>query len=179
MKKIAPALLLVGCFVGGYAAFRGGGVITETIAQPAAEVALDAAPAVPVVAELAPAPSADVSTHPTADDPDGVLLAAYKAIVNHDWWALVAVFLVGLVWLSRQPWALGRVPWFLTDRGGAVLALGISLAGVLSHAIFATGGPPSLAALWAAAKITGLGVGLYTLLKKLISSAGKPAPATP
>lgn len=138
--------------------------------------------------DAAPAPDASIVTPPPGhalpplpdpgDDSGGFVLASYKWIMDGGWLALVP-FLVGLIWIARHPktWPLSKWSSFqsfvTTARGAAVLTLSMALGGMLLHAILATGGAPTFAALKTAVLMGASAAGLYSLLKALIWGGAK------
>lgn len=104
---------------------------------------------------------------PTVDAP-GWVRVAYDAMQRHDYRMLAAVLLVGFVAVARKYGARvpGKVGAFVaSDRGGAVLSLGLALIGGVIHALLA-GQPLGLAMLGTAMYVSFLASGGYALVKK-------------
>jgi hypothetical protein len=111
------------------------------------------------------------------ENPDDFLMETFKAVQSGNWTAVTAMVLIGIVWLARKPWALGRVAFFKTDRGGVIMALGLALVGGLGHAIAAAGKFPSDLATYKAIGMTAVtAMGGYVALKRLIWPAEKKQP---
>lgn len=111
------------------------------------------------------------------ENPDTFLMETFKAVQSGNWTAVTAMVLIGIVWLARKPWALGRVAFFKTDRGGVIMALGLALVGGLGHAIIAVGKFPSDLATYKAIGMTAVtAMGGYVAFKRLIWPAEKKHP---
>ena len=80
---------------------------------------------------------ADGGSSVAADDPAGLLRAAYDAATTKRWTALAGVAMIGVTYIVRR-FVLGRVAWFQTRTGGFVLAASLSLLGTFGLAL-ATG----------------------------------------
>jgi hypothetical protein len=125
---------------------------------------------------------ASAPTLPDPDkDPGSYLEQAFNAARSGDWTAVTALFLIGIVWLARKPWALGKIKFFSTDRGGVVLAFGLSVLGGLATAITAMGKFPTDIATYKMIAMTAVtAMGGYVALKRLIWPPDKKTdPATP
>lgn len=140
----------------------GSGSAVVVIPPPPADVPVDAGSAV-----------APVEPSPIDDDPMGFLESTYKAIKTGEWWHVTAFGLIGVVWLGRQKWALGRVPWFMTDRGGVALAFGLAFMGSFAHAALAGVGFPGLEAMKAAFLTAVAAIGGYVGAKRLLWPSDK------
>lgn len=130
--------------------------------------------------------SADpVAAVPDLDkDPGGFLEQAFQATRSGDWTMVTALALIGCVWVARKPWALGKVAFFKTDRGGVAMVLGLSIVGGLANAIIALGKFPTDMLTYKAILQTAVtAIGGYVALKRIIWPSDKkpadPAPATP
>jgi hypothetical protein len=137
----------------------------------------DAAPAdASIVA--APANTSLPALPDPGDDAGGFVLQSYKWVMAGGWLALVP-FLVGLIWVARHPKTYPLSKWaafqafVATGRGAAVLTLAMTLAGMLLHAILATGGTPTFAAIKVAVMTGATAAGMYSLLKALIWGGAK------
>lgn len=101
-------------------------------------------------------------------DIEAFLKTVYDAILNRDYRGLAAIVLVGIVALARKYGARvpGKVGAFISsDRGGAVLALGLAVLGGAANALGAHQ-PLSLAMLGSAIYVAVLAAGGYALVKK-------------
>jgi len=98
-------------------------------------------------------------------DPVGYARAAYSAAKGGQWLALVALLIVGLVYVVRR-WGAKLLPWLGTDRGGVASAL---VCGVLvSLAASALSGSLGVGSIVGAFEQAVIAVGGFTVLKKLI-----------
>lgn len=102
--------------------------------------------ATPVVSAPAPVPAYDAaraadkptapppaSTAPPDPEKDGFafLKAVYEAVMSKNWAWAGALALIGIVWALRK-FGSGKLPWFKSDRGGAVLVMATSILGALA-----------------------------------------------
>lgn len=88
------------------------------------------------------------------------------AVTSRNYALLAALVVVVLVYLLRK--FGGRfIPFFNTDRGGAVLVLGVSLAGAVANAL-AAGAPFSLALLLTALQVALTAAGGFTIIKRIL-----------
>lgn len=106
-------------------------------------------------------------------DAGGFLSFLLSAVVGRNWILLAAAVCVGLTYLLRT-FGAKWVPFFATDRGGAVLVLVIGMLGGIGSAL-AEGKP------WWAAILGGLGLaatsaGAFVIPKKLVAPTPAPAP---
>lgn len=119
---------------------------------------------------------------PTPDlekDPGGFLEQVFRAARSGDWTMVTALALIGSVWVARKPWALGRVGFFKTDRGGVAMVLGLSVVGGLANAIIALGKFPTDMLTYKTILLTAVtAMGGYVALKRLIWPADR-RPADP
>ncbi|QSQ17171.1 hypothetical protein [Myxococcus landrumensis] len=88
------------------------------------------------------------------------------AVTSRNYALLAALVVVLLVYLLRK-FGGAFVPFLRTDRGGALLVLGVSLAGAVANAL-AAGAPFSLALVLTAAKVALTAAGGFTLVKRLL-----------
>lgn len=111
-----------------------------------------------------------------AADPGAFAKAVYDAFHARNWRLLGALLLVGLVWAARQ--AKRWVPWFGTDRGGAVLVLALGVLTGLSSAL-AAGAPFTGYLLLDCLTGSVIAAGGWVLVKRLIwpKDRATPAPA--
>jgi hypothetical protein len=145
---------------------------------------LSAVAIVPVVAVLTLFPSLALSqvvvapavaAIPTMPDPEGNLAsfagAVYQAFASRNWGVLIALLLVGLVFLARR---FGSKAWpFLgTDRGGALLSLVGGLGISVFAAATAAGAHTILQVLGTGLLMTVTASGTYALIKKLLFPSG-------
>ncbi|TQF09182.1 hypothetical protein FJV41_45945 [Myxococcus llanfairpwllgwyngyllgogerychwyrndrobwllllantysiliogogogochensis] len=93
------------------------------------------------------------------------------AVTSRNYALLAALVVVLLVYLLRK-FGGAFIPFLRTDRGGAVLVLGVSLAGAVANAL-AAGAPFSLALLVTALKVALTAAGGFTVIKRLVF--GTPA----
>ena len=99
-------------------------------------------------------------------DPVGFVSALWSAARSAKWLALVGGIIWLLVWATRK-WGAKLVPWFRSDRGGVVLAIGSAvLAGVASWLAMGT---ITLEALVVALVAAGGASGWRSWIKRLIS----------
>lgn len=101
-------------------------------------------------------------------DIQAFLKTVYDAVMHRDYRLLVATVLVGFVAVARKYGARvpGKVGAFVaSDRGGAVLALGLAIIGGAANALLAAQ-PLSLAMLGSAVYVAVLAAGGYSLVKK-------------
>jgi hypothetical protein len=101
-------------------------------------------------------------------NPGDFLEQSFAALRSGNWTIVAAFALIGVTWVARKPWALGRIKFLSTDRGGVVLALSVSLIGGFAHALAATGKLPDLTTLKAILTTAVAGMGGYTALKRLV-----------
>jgi hypothetical protein len=117
---------------------------------------------------LLPVPACGQDAVPPGAELD--VLAAVKAIVvavQSGQWpvAVVLAFVVAIAVLKK--YGAAYIPWLKTSEGGTVLALAVSVAGVLGAAAFA-GTPITWALLWVGVK-TGFGtIGGYLGMRRLL-----------
>lgn len=109
-------------------------------------------------------------------DPGGFVSTVLSSARAGQWRLFAACLLIGAVALAR--YALGRSSWFKTDRGGAVLVLGLALVGGVATSL--------VAERWSAAVLINslttafMAAGGYAILKKLFAPSDKAsAPASP
>lgn len=94
----------------------------------------------------------------------------FDAIKGGNWWLLVALGLVLVVWLVRK--LLGpKVPWLQTQAGGAILNLVISFGGALAT-VLVTGQPMGWLVALGALKVAFTAAGGWTLVKHLLTLLG-------
>jgi hypothetical protein len=123
------------------------------------------------------APTPDAIEIPPAPDPaadlGGYARAVVDAVRGGRWLVTFGLLLVGLVAAAR--WGLGRVvPWFLTDRGGTILAAVTAFVAVVGSGLAA--GIPLGVDLLGAAVAAGAGaIGLFTGAKRLIRPSDQRA----
>jgi hypothetical protein len=122
-------------------------------------------------AVLAPAAAAI----PTMPDPEGNLAgfagAVYQAFAAKNWGVLIALVLVGLVFLARR-FGSKAWPFLSTDRGGALLSLVGGLGLSVFAAATAAGTPTVLRVLSTGLLMTVTASGTYVLIKKLLFPSG-------
>jgi hypothetical protein len=88
------------------------------------------------------------------------------AVANRNYALLVALVVVLAVYLLRK-FGGSRVPFLRTDRGGALLVIGVSLAGAVANAL-AAGAPFSGALMLTALRVALTAAGGFTLVKRLV-----------
>jgi H+/Cl- antiporter ClcA len=88
------------------------------------------------------------------------------AVQNKNYALLVALVVVLAVYVLRK-FGGEFIPFFRTDRGGAVLVLAFSLAGAVANALTA-GAPLSGGLLLAALQVGLTAAGGFTLIKRLL-----------
>jgi hypothetical protein len=148
----------------GSAAGSGSAVLTTVAAGSGSAASSPAAPATP-----------DPETNPA-----GFLEDSYNAVRSGNWIHFAALLLIGLTWLARKPWALGRWAFFKTDRGGVAMAFGLSILGGLGTALAALGKFPTDLATYKAIAMTAVtAMGGYVALKRLLWPADKKPETTP
>lgn len=108
-----------------------------------------------------PAPDTDFS---------GYLATIVDSMVSSNWKALAVALVIGVVWVLRKS---RFIPWFSTDRGGAVLALISGIVTVLGGNI-ATGLETSFSSVFDGIWMGVAAAGGYSVVKKIIS----PKPET-
>lgn len=109
-------------------------------------------------------------------DPVGFFKSTYDAAKSGQWWMLVSMIVMALVWGARK-WAK-KIAWFKTDRGGACLAMGIGILGGMAHGILAEGAP-TLGMLTESIKVTVGAMGGYVAIKKSLFPSDKKNGTTP
>lgn len=88
------------------------------------------------------------------------------AVTSRNYALLAALLVVVLVYLLRK--LGGRfIPFFNTDRGGALLVLGVALAGAVANAL-AAGAPFSVALLLTALQVGLTAAGGFTIIKRIL-----------
>ncbi len=70
-------------------------------------------------------------------DPGTLITQLLGAIQGRNWILIVSAVLSGAIYVVRR-WGLAWIPWFGTDRGGAVLTVVVGILGALASAL-ATG----------------------------------------
>ncbi|NTX39841.1 hypothetical protein HUA78_35930 [Myxococcus sp. CA033] len=90
----------------------------------------------------------------------------FNAVTSQNYALVASLVVVLLVFLLRK-FGGTFVPFFNTDRGGAVLVLGVSLAGAVANAL-AAGAPFSLSLMLTAVKVALTAAGGFTLVKRLL-----------
>ncbi|MCP3103838.1 hypothetical protein LZ198_33660 [Myxococcus sp. K15C18031901] len=88
------------------------------------------------------------------------------AVTSRNYALVASLVVVVLVYLLRK-FGSAFVPFFNTDRGGAVLVLAVSLAGAVANAL-AAGASFSLALVLTAVKVALTAAGGFTLIKRLL-----------
>jgi hypothetical protein len=115
-------------------------------------------------------------------DPVGWLESAYETVKSGAWVHAIALGLMGLVWLARQKWALGRIKFFASDRGGVALVFLASLVTGIATALAATGKMPDAQAVRVILQTAFEAIGGFVTLKRVLWPPDKqpdPAPAIP
>jgi len=88
------------------------------------------------------------------------------AVTSRNYALLAALVVVVLVYLLRR--FGGRfIPFFNTERGGAMLVLCVSLAGAVANAL-AAGAPFSVALLLTALQVGLMAAGGFTIIKRIL-----------
>lgn len=105
------------------------------------------------------------------EDPVGFFKSTYDSAKSGQWWMLVSLIVIALVWVARK-WGAKKIDWFETDRGGAVLALSVGILGGMAHGILAEGAP-TLQMLTEAVKVTVGAMGGYVAIKKSLFPSDK------
>ncbi|TQF10701.1 hypothetical protein FJV41_38125 [Myxococcus llanfairpwllgwyngyllgogerychwyrndrobwllllantysiliogogogochensis] len=106
---------------------------------------------------------------PSPEQFDAFAQLLFNAVTSQNYALVASLVVVLLVFLLRK--FGGRfIPFFNRDRGGAVLVLGVSLAGAVANAL-AAGAPFSLSLLLTAAKVALTAAGGFTLVKRLLFGA--------
>jgi hypothetical protein len=127
--------------------FRSAAIMSLLLVAQAARAAPPdgSAPVAATTAAVAPAPpvatigppiavNAPTGAHNAPDpaaDPTAFLDAIANAARAGHWRLFVGLVLIGFIWLIRA-WGGAVVPWLRTDRGGAVTALAVGVAGAFS-----------------------------------------------
>lgn len=155
------------------------GVAAATMPPPAhATVLVDAGPALGQDPSCAPncppgtvqaVALAEPQTVPEAIDTAGV---AYEAIRAGEWRLAMAALLVLLVAGARR-WGARLSPWLATDRGGAVLALGLAV-GLEVAAVLVLDAPLGFTALLYALTTAVAAAGGRQLLRRLLWPQDSP-----
>lgn len=173
MKRITRnrrASLVCGAIMSLGIATAGLAVAAPVEVTPALEVTAavpsDAGPAVDAGFSAGEGTAAATVPDP-GDDPGGFLSAVYDAVRGGKWLGAVALLVVALVWAARR-WGGKMVPWLRTDRGGAVLALAVSVLGALANAVLAGEGVPGWGVLWSALQVGFLAAGGFAVVKKIL-----------
>ncbi|TQF10106.1 hypothetical protein FJV41_41160 [Myxococcus llanfairpwllgwyngyllgogerychwyrndrobwllllantysiliogogogochensis] len=103
---------------------------------------------------------------PNPEQFDAFAQLLFNAVTSQNYALVASLVVVLLVFLLRK--FGGRfIPFFNTDRGGAVLVLGVSLAGAVANAL-AAGAPFSLSLMLTAVKVALTAAGGFTLVKRLL-----------
>lgn len=119
-------------------------------------------PAIEVTAS-APSVAAPERIAPTPEDPAAFVAILLEAVAAKNWVLVGALAVMALTWALRR-WA--PIPWFQTDRGGAVLVLATALAGTFATALL--GGAPLSLGLVLTALVVGLSAaGGYGVIRKI------------
>ena len=138
------------------------------VSAPAPALAQDAgALAAPAAA---PAPAAEAAEAPdlaerAEADPLAVGLELVDAVRKGNWRLAIALGLALLMVLGAK--ARDKVKWFRGDRGGALLVMGLSLAGALATAL-ASDAALDWKLFLGAAGVAWTAVGGYTWFKRLV-----------
>ena len=180
MKPIL--LFLFACFV-GYSppALAHAQLVTNDFAIFIADAAVPAVgmPGGPIVLPAAsvavPSMPGAMPTDPSTMEPATLVADIFGAAHGHHWRILIALLIVGLVYVDRKFGLSSHVPWFKTDRGGIVLSLLASILVALAALLFS---PATLSAqlvtstllTWAEAS------GAFVLIKRAFwpAATGKP-----
>lgn len=88
------------------------------------------------------------------------------AVQSRNYALIVALAVVLVVFLLRK-FGGSRLPFLRTDRGGALLVLGVSVAGAVANAL-AAGAPFSGALMLTAVRVALTAAGGFTLVKRLV-----------
>lgn len=128
----------------------------------------DAGPAgmIDAGAKMSPATTTPAVVVAPDANPLGFLESLFNAAKAGNWRLLSALALVGLVYVIRK-FGQKALPWLGTDRGGAVSALVVGVAGSLSLALM------SSAPINAAMIVNGLGLGVmaaggFVVVKRIL-----------
>ncbi|MFY2558786.1 hypothetical protein ACN469_14255 [Corallococcus terminator] len=108
---------------------------------------------------------------PSPEQFDAFAQLLFDAVTSQNYALVASLVVVLLVFLLRK-FGGTFIPFFNTDRGGAVLVLGVSLAGAVANAL-AAGAPFSLSLMLTAVKVALTAAGGFTLVKRLLF--GTPA----
>jgi hypothetical protein len=122
-----------------------------------------------------------MNTLPSPDNLSDFAKALLAAVTGHQWWVLVSLVLVGLVWGVRK-YLAPKVPFLASDAGGALLTFVLAVAGGLGTALL--GGAPMSAALLGtvalvAFKVSGGWALLMHVLDPLLTKFGLHFEAAP
>lgn len=164
--NLAAVLGLIAVLAGGFA-FAG----DPAFAAPPTDVAADA-----------PAPTAGVPD--PGEDPAAFVQRALEAVEGGRWIPVAGLAVILIVWFVRR-YVGNWVPWFRTDRGGTILALGTSFLSGVAHSAVARGGWPGWDAVIAAVGVATSAIGGYQGLKRIIApkdrdeATGKSVPKVP
>lgn len=159
---MSKQLLITASFILGVAMVSNAVAQHDAAPVPAAAKTLDAGPATPVAVN-------SQENKPDAVPSDVSLLEkAYERIKQGDldWKAIAAIALIGVVFVARR-FGGKFVPFLQTDRGGALLALGVGIAGALANAILA-GKPVDLTLLLRGLEVGIEGAGGYVVVRRLL-----------
>ena len=117
------------------------------------------------------------TTPDPSKDLGGYAKALYDATAGHHWVLLVGLVLMGVTWGVRKlvPMIHGKVgAWLNTDRGGALLSLGLGLVGGIATA-FAAGKAVTFQLLASAVVASWTASGGWSQLKKILGLSDPPA----
>lgn len=164
-------------------AFVGLAHATPTARPSGAHAALVAAPAPLMLADTAAAPAASSASslaHPPivvvdpGTSPGGFFGELLDAAKTKDLRAIIVLVLVGLVWAVRKFVPADKLKG---DRAGALLALGLGIAGSFITTL-AAGAPITPQLILDGLMIGATAAGGWTVVKKIIWPADAPAPDT-
>lgn len=103
---------------------------------------------------------------PTSMDPNALIQLVIACVKAGDWKAVVALAVVGFVWLVRKYGSL-KFPALKSDRWSAVLTLISGIVGGAAY-VFINGGTVDARAVFDGVTVGATAAGGYVLVKKII-----------
>lgn len=137
--------------------------------SPTLEIGLVTAPTSDMDAGVVDTVANGVSTSPTVNidqDPVGFANQVFEAGKSKEYRLLVILVIFGIVWAARK-WGKKLVPWFDSDRGGAVLALSVGILERLAT-MAASGGTLTVWLIFEGVINAASAAGGLTIIKRIV-----------